>query len=166
MSPNAADRKSVRAQEKAARLAERERQEVITSIMSTPAGRAWLWDTLSACHIFVTTFIPDSNASAFQEGRRSVGLSLLADIMAACPDYYIQAMRESNERYITNSVRDSSAPAERSGGPLPDGGDSGTQPDSTDTSAEDGVDSSIIDRTYFFGADIYTPEAGNKTPGR
>lgn len=163
MSLNAADRKSVREAEKAARLADRQRREVITSIMSTPAGRAWLWDTLSTCHIFVTTFIPDSNASAFQEGRRSVGLSLLADIMASCPDYYIQAMRESNERYITNSVRDSAASAsddpasERPGSPLTDGGDSGAlaDPDAAE-------DTGPIDHNATFGADIYAPEGPAK----
>jgi hypothetical protein len=160
MSPNAADRKSVRQQEKAARLADRQRQEVITSIMSTAPGRAWLWDTLASCHIFVTTFIPDSNASAFQEGRRSVGLALLADIMQACPDYYIQAMRESNERHITQSIRDSSVstsddPAsERSSSPLADGGDLGAESDPGDTEVRDPDYSS-------FGSDIYAP--GGKT---
>jgi len=161
MSPNAADRKSVRQQEKAARLAERERQEVITSIMSTPAGRAWLWDTLAGCHIFVTTFIPDSNASAFQEGRRSIGLSLLADIMAACPDYYIQAMRESNERYISNDNRTAAAASERLGSPQSDGGDSGTLADPVDPD-DPHTDNPNPDNSYFFGSDIYASEGPGK----
>ena len=78
MTPNASDRKSVRELEKRARIADRARAEVITSIMSTLAGRSWMWDRLSSCHVFVTTFNGDALQSAFQEGQRSMGLALLA----------------------------------------------------------------------------------------
>lgn len=156
MTPNASDRKSVRELEKRARIAERERAEVITAIMSTRAGRSWMWDRLSSCHVFVTTFNGDALQSAFQEGQRSMGLALLADIMAHCPDQYIQAMRESHERSITDSVRDATLntdpDAERRLGPQPDGGDSGALPDSSDAAADP-----VLDSTFGWnpGADIY-----------
>ena len=101
---NAADRKSIRRKEKAARLADVQRREVIANVMSTSFGRQWIWDLLASCHIFATTFTTDPQQTAFQEGQRNVGLSLLADIMAYCPDQYIQAMRESNERYNSNNA--------------------------------------------------------------
>jgi len=131
--PNASNRKSIRAAEKAARIRDRERREIITQIMVSSPGRAWLWDRLSECNIFSTTHTADPYASAFQEGRRSVGLSLLADIMAYCPDQFIQAMREQNERHIrpdpdSNPLTD--PPAERRGSPIADGGDSGALADS------------------------------------
>ena len=125
MPNNAADRKDVRRLEKQARLADRQRQEVITSIMSTLAGRQWLWDKLSECHLFITTFNGDALQSAYMEGQRAVGLSMLSDIMIACPDQYIQAMRESNERSATNERRSS---------PVDNGGDSGSG-DSDDPNA-------------------------------
>jgi hypothetical protein len=137
--PNAADRKSIRRQEKVARLAERARAEVITSIMSTLHGRAWLWDHLSSAHCFATTHVAgDPLGSAFQEGRRSLGLELLSDIMRACPDQYITAMREANERYNGNDRSpDPSSPSadpasERRSSPLVDGGDFGAEPDSSE----------------------------------
>lgn len=154
MTPNASDRKSVRELEKRARIAERERAEVITAIMSTRAGRSWMWDRLSSCHVFVTTFNGDALQSAFQEGQRSMGLALLADIMAHCPDQYIHAMRESHDRSIADTVRDpvDSADAERRLGPQPDGGDSGALADSSDS-----TDALAIDSTFGWnpGADIY-----------
>lgn len=156
--PNAADRKSIRKQEKAARLADRARAEVITSIMSTVSGRAWLWDHLSGAHCFHTTHVPaDPLGSAFQEGRRSLGLELLSDIMRACPDSYIQAMKEANERYIRPDPNPASADplAERRGSPLADGGDSGAEPDS-DPEAGDDTGPSYTSP----GKDIYVDDTG------
>jgi hypothetical protein len=113
---NAADRKSIRRAEKEAALAERQRAEVTTNIMSTAAGRRWIWDRLAACGIFTTTFVASApDVSAFNEGQRSMGLALLADIMASCPDQFIHAMREANVRSTIDERRRS---AELNGGDL------------------------------------------------
>jgi hypothetical protein len=162
MVDNAADRKSVRRKEKDSRIADRQRGEMILSIMSTMPGRAWLWDRLSETNIFHTTHVTgDPLASAFQEGRRSVGLSLLADIMAYCPDQYIQAMREANERYHShNASAADSADAERRGSPIADGGDSGASADSSTGSSEIGDDTASAEPRWNPGADIYVEAPG------
>lgn len=112
MLDSASDRKSIRRREKAARLAERQRAEVLTSVMSTPAGREWIWNILGACHCFSTTFTSDALVTAFQEGQRSTGLGLLADILQTCPDQYIAAMRESAQRAIAVEARTEDPDAE------------------------------------------------------
>jgi hypothetical protein len=129
MSANAADRKQIRHLEKQAKLADAQRRAVITSLMSTTFGREWMWDKLSECHMFVTTFNGDALQSAFMEGQRAIGLSMLSDIMIACPDQYIQAMRESNER---------SSLDERRSSPVDDGGDPGS---AADDPSDDDTDS-------------------------
>lgn len=156
--PNASNRKSIRAAEKAARIRDRERREIITQIMVSSPGRAWLWDRLSECNIFSTTHTADPYASAFQEGRRSVGLSLLADIMAYCPDQFIQAMREQNERHIRPDPDpvDATPLAERRGGPVADGGDSGAV---TDSEVDDSVNDADTPTYTSPGHDIYVPGA-------
>ena len=131
MVDNAADRKSIRRKEKAAKLAEANRQAVVVSLMSTAFGREWVWDTLAQCHCFSTTFSGDALSSAFAEGERNVGLRLLSDILQACPDQYIQAQRESNER---------SSLDERRSSPESDGGDTGSgiaRPDNYDDFPDD-----------------------------
>jgi hypothetical protein len=159
---NAADRKSVRRKEKDSRIADRQRGEMILSIMSTMPGRAWLWDRLSETNIFHTTHVTgDPLASAFQEGRRSVGLSLLADIMAYCPDQYIQAMREANERYHShNASAADPADAERRGSPIADGGDSGASADSSAAGDADADDTASVEPRWNPGADIYVEAPG------
>ena len=111
---NAADRKSIRRKEKAAKLSEANRKAVVVSLMSTAFGREWIWDLLEAAHMFQANTISDPRLSGIFDGERNLGLSFLSDVMTACHDQFIQAMRESNDR---------SSLDERRSSPQSDGGD-------------------------------------------
>jgi hypothetical protein len=126
---NASERRDVKQAAKQARLADRQREEIMQGIMSLPPGRSWMLDILEACHIFASSFTINTKATAFNEGQRSIGLRLLGDIMKACPDQYVQMMRERNERDNTNIARRSNEDT--------DGGDS---TDSTGDGAEADID--------------------------
>jgi hypothetical protein len=94
------DPELARAQKREAKNAKaRQAQDdaVVQSIMASPGGRAWMLDQLEFCAVFHTTFTGDALSSAFKEGHRTVGLRLLAGIMRACPDAYIQMMKESTD---------------------------------------------------------------------
>lgn len=119
---NAGERKDVRKAEKAARLVEKQRHEVIFGLMTLIAGRQWMLEKLEECHVFATSFARDAITMAYMEGERSIGLRLLNDIMASCPDQYIQMMRERNER---NAARSRSAAAESTGSQDGNGRDKG-----------------------------------------
>lgn len=128
---NAAERADVRRATKAARVADRQRVEIVTQNMSTPAGRAWILDILEAAHIFASSFTTDALSTAFREGERNIGLRLLNDIMTSCPDQYITMMRESNERHAART-------SERSGSKDGDGGDQGPTGDDPDPGTDSG----------------------------
>ena len=106
MTLNTSDRKSVRAAEKASAIIDRQRGEVLTHLMDTGPGREWAWNKLAEAHIFATTFSTDPVQMAYNEGQRNQGLTLLNDIIQWCPDQFILAMREQNER-STSTGRDS-----------------------------------------------------------
>jgi hypothetical protein len=131
MPDNAADRKDIRRREKAARINDASRHACIRNVMSTIEGRHWLWDVLGDCHVFATTFTGDALQTAFNEGSRNVGLRLLADIMLACPDQYVQAQREANVRSTTDERRSSA---------LGDGRDSGSGDDAASDAASNPTD--------------------------
>ena len=97
LDPSAA--RAQRREAKAARARQAQEDSVVQSIMSGPAGRAWMLGILETCQVFYTTFTndPHGRKDAFGEGRRSIGLRLLAGIMQACPEAYIQMMRESSD---------------------------------------------------------------------
>lgn len=95
---NAAERLHVRRAAKASAVAQSLDDSVVRELMSTPLGRAWIWRKLEACHVFASSFAADDRTTSFNEGQRSIGLALISDVMRACPDYYLLAMRESDER--------------------------------------------------------------------
>lgn len=60
-------------------------------VLSNRKGRRLLWFVLSLCGVFRASFVAkDSNQTAFNEGRRDVGLRLLRDIASANPKAYSQ----------------------------------------------------------------------------
>jgi hypothetical protein len=101
---NAANRKDVRRLEKQARLDERARQETVKGLMGSAQGRQWVYERLTLCHVFASSFSINALEAAFKEGERNVGLQLLNDVMT-CPDEYVLMMREANVRDLTASER-------------------------------------------------------------
>lgn len=126
MTLNTSDRKSIRAAEKAAALADKQRGEVVVNLMSTIPGRKYIWDKLSVAGIFATTFSTDALQMSFNEGQRNQGLVLLNDVIEYCPEQFIEAMREANGRRSESSTADSAGPASESdGGERSSGEDAG-----------------------------------------
>lgn len=82
------------ARRKAGRLA-KARREALVSLLSTKAGRGWVWGMLTFCRVFATSFDRDPHATAFNEGQRNVGLKLLADINNADPGAYVLMATEA-----------------------------------------------------------------------
>jgi hypothetical protein len=121
---DASDRKDVRRAQKDAKFFEAQRLTVIGQIMDSVAGRTWMLDLLEKSHIFAPSFTGDALRSAFAEGERYVGLTILNDLMVACPDKYMLMMQERNARDAART-RDDSAAAEYDRGEDPGGGDQG-----------------------------------------
>lgn len=70
----------------------------LTFVMSTPEGRRNTWRVLSKCGQFRQSYIPDSDATTFNEGQRSIGLWLYADLETHCPEQYLLMQREAVQR--------------------------------------------------------------------
>ena len=104
---DASNRRDVKALEREAKLADQQRREIVNGIMSLEPGRRWMCDLLEQCHIFATSFSDVDLRMAFMEGQREIGLRLLMDVMAACPDQYITMMRERNGRQSAIDARGS-----------------------------------------------------------
>ena len=134
---DAADRKDVRRAEKAAKIAENERREIVKGLMSLAPGRSWVYDLLLECSIFTTPYTGDDSSTAYNCGRQSVGLKLFGDVVATCPDEYVLMMKEANERSITADTR-SRTRQHRD--------DQGSEPNADDYTGQDGTVYNVPDR--------------------
>lgn len=96
---------SLAQREQKAEQAEQDRKAEIDELlwlMSDKRGRRWMWRRLQELGVYRLsyTFGSDFAATSFNEGRRSVGLSLLAQISQHCPERFNEMQKEAkqNER--------------------------------------------------------------------
>lgn len=100
MARNAADETQVKeAAAKEKRGRERDLED-LRFLLSTIQGRRFVWRQLSECGVFKSSFTGNST-TFFNEGRRDVGLKLMADVMESKPEAYLQMAQEA-KREETN----------------------------------------------------------------
>lgn len=68
-------------------------QSDLKKILATPEGRRFVWGLLEQAGVFRSSFTGNSQ-TFFLEGRRDLGLQLLAKVFAAKPEAFAQMQRE------------------------------------------------------------------------
>jgi|6_EtaG_2_1085325.scaffolds.fasta_scaffold02539_5 hypothetical protein len=68
-------------------------------ILRNKEGRRYLLRTLKRCHVYKTSFTGNST-TFFNEGKRDIGLRILADITEGSPDLYAVMMQEGQEEGV------------------------------------------------------------------
>ena len=73
-------------------------EEDLRTILKTKWGRRFVWRLLSRCNIFSQSFVMgDPMATAFNEGRRSIGNTLLQQVTAINPESYLQMVKAARK---------------------------------------------------------------------
>lgn len=74
-------------------LAARREADDMRKILATEEGKRLFWRYLGITGVFQTSFIPESPESTFfNEGKRSVGTTMLNDIMKHAPQAFVQML--------------------------------------------------------------------------
>jgi hypothetical protein len=92
---NAADPAKVQGRQSKAKREQAEADSALRNLLNTTPGRRWVWQLLCECGVFASSFRDSALVMAFEEGKRNVGLRLLADVMRVAPEQY-QTMAEEN----------------------------------------------------------------------
>ena len=66
----------------------------LQKVLKSPEGRRFVWRVLSEAGVFKASFSLNSMQTAFNEGRRDIGIWLIKDIDRAEPNAYAQMQRE------------------------------------------------------------------------
>ena len=94
---NAGDPAQVEAKRKTAKYWQGRRDSAFTNLMSTDAGRALVYSWLEHSGVFRSSFTGEYPfTTAFNEGARNFGLSLLGSINRLCPEQYLPMCKEAN----------------------------------------------------------------------
>ena len=68
------------------------------SLLKVPWGQRIIWNLMSKCGIFAQSFVPESpESTAFNEGRRSIGNTLLRQVVDIKPEAYLQMVKRSKK---------------------------------------------------------------------
>ena len=84
--------------EQAAKLAEVERRAGWQTMMSTPAARRVMWERFEVMGIYQVAPSVEHAPLAFNEGRRSLALQVMNDLLVYCPDQYDRMVVENRAR--------------------------------------------------------------------
>jgi hypothetical protein len=84
---NSADRGQVRRARQKERSFDRTKVNDLLAVLSLPEGRRFLWDVIKDCGVYRSSYLAAVNpeGTAFNEGRRSIGLNLIVSINEADP---------------------------------------------------------------------------------
>lgn len=93
LGPAANEKAAARSKDRAKRQQQQEDLDLV-SVMSTPAGRRFVWRALAEFRLYQTSFTGNST-TFYNEGMRAAGLWLLDHVMRVCPELYLEAQREA-----------------------------------------------------------------------
>jgi hypothetical protein len=102
---NAADQRQVRKAKQKERLAHERELKDLRDVCATRQGRRFVWKQLVRAGCFHQSFVPGAaDATAFNEGRRSLGLALMAHIHELDAALYIRMANEARDDERTEAV--------------------------------------------------------------
>ncbi|MGO8944257.1 MAG: hypothetical protein ACLQJ7_11365 [Syntrophobacteraceae bacterium] len=95
---NAGDAQQVAKAKSKQKTRDLQKKAALRKIMSDPEGRMWMWDLLSRCGVYHSSYSSDALAMAFHEGHRNIGLHLTAEINRLSPEMYARMVAENQEK--------------------------------------------------------------------
>ncbi|MGC9196341.1 MAG: hypothetical protein ACP5IL_12940 [Syntrophobacteraceae bacterium] len=96
---NAAEPEHVKGRKEKLKTRDLQKKGALRSLLITPDGRLWMWDLLSLCGVYHSSFSNDALVMAFNEGRRDAGNRLIAEInrLDGGPELY-RLMASENQK--------------------------------------------------------------------
>lgn len=95
---NAADQRQVKTAGKRERLHRKRELADLAAVLATKPGRRFIWKILEQAGVFRVSFrYGEPETTVFNEGRRSMGLWLMADIHELDPLLYVTMAKEASE---------------------------------------------------------------------
>lgn len=66
----------------------------LRQVMNSKQGRRFMWRLLGKCGAMRQSFNTNGSIMSFNEGQRSIGIPLIADLMQHAPEKYAEMLKE------------------------------------------------------------------------
>lgn len=77
---DAGDPRQVKGRKEKLKNRDLQKNAALRHFLCEPGGRVWMWDLLSLCGVYHSSFSNQALVMAFNEGRRDIGNHLIAEI--------------------------------------------------------------------------------------
>lgn len=74
--------------------------------MGTPAARRVMWEVFGMLGIYQVTPSLDPQALAFNEGKRSVALRMMNEMLQRCPELHDRMVAEGRRRELESQIEE------------------------------------------------------------
>ena len=91
-----ADDKNNQASQEAEAFKLKDEKDSYKFVMESRLGRIFVKDLLEACNVYTPVFDANVNIMIMKEGKRNVGLGILARIDEHVPSHYLTLLKEHN----------------------------------------------------------------------
>ncbi|MFT3708033.1 MAG: hypothetical protein QM817_10290 [Archangium sp.] len=95
---------------------QRKHDEALRWVLSGELGRLHFWALLERAGLYSSSYAEKAEATAFNEGRRSIAIGLLTEAQRVAPELYLQALKERHEAATREQHEAKKREAESSGG--------------------------------------------------
>ena len=103
---SATNPRQIAAREKQRQIDAASERIVIQSLMSTVAGRRWMWLRLEQGQVFADGGSLDLGSLAWERGRRTMGLELFRQTTRHTPDLYVRMTNENSSAQLKDTSDD------------------------------------------------------------
>jgi hypothetical protein len=85
------------------------------TILETAAARRVIWEVMEIAGTFGSSYDDNPYRMAFNEGKRAIGQHIYAEMMAHCPERFLQAQNEMNSRLKQIEIKNKQAQEKQNG---------------------------------------------------
>jgi hypothetical protein len=76
----------------------------LRQVLSTLEGRRFFWRLLEQAGLYSPSYAEKAEATAFNEGRRSIAIALLQEAQRVAPEKYLAALKEQQDSLETEAA--------------------------------------------------------------
>ena len=98
------DEEEIYIHEELAKRQQQDREEALSFVLSDPRGRAFVWEILGQTGLFGASFTGDQLTTAFNEGKRHIGIGMFAEAISMRPAVFGEMQAENATRVLRYHV--------------------------------------------------------------